>query len=365
MKRYHGLLAALLAVGLLVAACGGSQPSTAPQAQAQPENKQTAPSGTDSAKTAPKETLNLKLGLGNMGSTIYLPIVYALNAKLFEKEGLNVETVELKGGAQVTQALVESQADVAFGAMEHVIKYKQQGVDLMLIATLTEQPGAALVVDAKYKDSIKSVKDLKGKKVGVTSPGSGSHAILLLMMEKAGLAATDVEAVGVGFDVPKAFADGKVVAAITYAPFIEQLVGKSLGFIPNEPMTDLRTPAGVTALYGNASMPMVTMMVHKQMLSKNPELAQRVTRAIVSALREIAANSPEEIAKIVPAPEGIDQKAYLDALTRAKVWLSQDGQVKADTISAVTGALKHLKALPSDASIDPSSIMDNSFAAKS
>jgi NitT/TauT family transport system substrate-binding protein len=356
MKRLLGYTGALLSLTLLLSACG-SKPAQVPASKPEPQ-KVVAP---DTAKTAPVEDLPVKLGLGSMDSLIYLPITYALNGKLFEAEHLKVESVQLKGGAQVTQSLVEGQADVAFGAMEHVLKYKQQGIDLVLVATLTEQPGAVLLVDSKYKATIKSLKDLKGQKIGVTSNGSGSDSIRLLLMEKGGLGPKDVEAIGVGFDVPKAFADGKVAAAITYAPYAEELIKSGKGYTLPEPAADLRNPEGVKALFGHDAMPMVTLMIYKQMISKNPEVVKRVAQAIVKAEKEIAAKSPEELAKVVPAPAGISDAAYLEALKQAKVWLSRDGLVRAETVDAVVGALKHIKALPDSTSIDAQSVINNTF----
>ena len=81
----------------------------------------------------------------------------------------------------------------------------------------------------KQARPITSVKDLAGKKIGVSAPGSSTHFFLNYMLRKAGVDANTVGVIGIGLEATAvaAMEQGSVDAAVMLDPAITQLQGKS------------------------------------------------------------------------------------------------------------------------------------------
>lgn len=225
-SRFVSLL--LAAAMLLMAGCGTN---SKPPAPARPEG---AAAATDVAAPAPAKTkLSTSMAVGGTKNSIFLltPML-AKYSNFFDEESVDMDVQELKGGAQAAQALVSGQVDFAAMALDHAVKSQAQGVDLVVVALMTRFPTVTIVVDSKLKDKVKTPTDLKGMKIGITSPGSGSHAALLSLLDKFGVKPTDVEIAGVGTSgMPAALESGQIQAAANYDPYVTQVVTSGKAFV--------------------------------------------------------------------------------------------------------------------------------------
>ncbi|HWI65043.1 MAG TPA: ABC transporter substrate-binding protein [Symbiobacteriaceae bacterium] len=348
----------LMLITAVVAGCGGgSQPGTT---MARPESsaaKETAP-----AAAAPKELTKLKLGVGGTkNSMIFLVPVFAQANKFFEEEGLDVEIIEFQGGAQAAQALVSGDVDVASMATDHAVKSKVQGVDVSMVALHTRYPTVTLIVDSKLKDKVKTVKDLKGMKVGITSPGSGSHKALLSLLDKFGLKPTDVEIVGVGTSgMPAALESGKIQAAANYDPFVTQVVSSGKAFV----LWDLRTKKDTFELYGG-EYPFVSLVTRTESVDKKADTIQKVVRAIVKAQKFLTSNPAETItAKLPTEIKGSDEALYLAALRANLEAITPDGQASDQGLQLVINSLKADGVIPAASDVKPSAFWNGRFLGK-
>src|SRR5256714_12720456 len=96
--------------------------------------------------------------------------------------------------------------------------------------------------------SIKSAADLKGKKLGVTDIGSGTHTISLALLGKAGYKGSDASfvAVGAGNTFIAAIKNGTIDAGMTTEPTITRLLQSGDAKV----LIDLRTPESTRAALG-------------------------------------------------------------------------------------------------------------------
>jgi NitT/TauT family transport system substrate-binding protein len=121
----------------------------------------------------------------------------AVSEGYFDKAKLNLKTVSFPGGGDVVRAI---QTKMAFGqpaALPTLIAHEKALKDIRIIAGNFYDPEVVFLV--KGDSSIKSPKDLKGKKVGVSEPGSNSTYFATKMIEDAGLKPdSDVKIVSVG-----------------------------------------------------------------------------------------------------------------------------------------------------------------------
>jgi len=139
-----------------------------------------------------------QLAIGNYGSSANgMPFGVALHKGLFKAEGIEVTGLIASqgGGTSVRNAM----SGVPYGEANPgaVAVAIQQGADLKIVSdnVLTIAEFAWLV---KKDSPIKTLADLKGKKIGYTNPRSTSQALDILLLQKAGLKPEDAELVKVG-----------------------------------------------------------------------------------------------------------------------------------------------------------------------
>ncbi len=139
-----------------------------------------------------------QLAIGNYGSSANgMPFGVALAKGFFKEEGIDVTGLIASqgGGTSVRNAM----AGVPYGEANPgaIAVAIQQGADLKIVSdnVLTIAEFAWLV---KKDSPIKTIADLKGKKIGYTNPRSTSEALDILLLKKAGLEPKDAELIKVG-----------------------------------------------------------------------------------------------------------------------------------------------------------------------
>lgn len=355
MYLRHAVAGALALALLAVAGCG-SKPAAPPQAP-QPS----APSPAAPPAAPPRASIKTTMATGGKGALVYLQPAVAEYAGFFKEEGLDIEVQDTKGGADAAKALIGGSVDFASMAVDHTIKAKTQGVDLVVLALYTRYTGVSLLVHNKHKDKVKTPRDLKGLKVGVTSKGSGTHLALNATLVKFGLKPDDVEVVAVGTStMPAAFENGTIDATMNADPYITLLVQQGKGYI----IYDLTQTRDTLDLYGS-DYPFTALVTRKEVLQKNPEAVQRMVNALAKAIKFVASKKPAEIAAVLPKEfKQPDEALYLAALAHSQPALSPDGLVDARGIETVIKSLKTAGDIKADASIDAASLFDLSFLKK-
>ena len=144
------------------------------------------------------EKPKLNIAVGGKNLFYYLPLTIAEQLGYFKAEGLDVAIVDFAGGAKALQAVVGGSADVVSGAFEHTINMQAKGQAMRAFVLQGLAPQIVLGINPKTMPNFKSVADLKGKKIGVTAPGSSTHVLLNFVLAKAGIKPSDVSIIGVG-----------------------------------------------------------------------------------------------------------------------------------------------------------------------
>ena len=143
----------------------------------------------------------------------------AVRQKLFEKEGITAELTIYRGGAETFEAMAAGAADVILDASSLAAAGRKKGVLSKVVANAAMgYYGWQLMVLAK---SPLEAKDLGGKKVAITSAGSGSDLLALWTIQDKKIDFTRVP-VGGGGLVPNLLA-GNVDAAVVYSPLSFQI----------------------------------------------------------------------------------------------------------------------------------------------
>jgi ABC-type nitrate/sulfonate/bicarbonate transport system substrate-binding protein len=222
---------------------------------------------------------------------------------LFKKQGLVAEVI-VTPGIQGTQALIAGELQFYLGGIDTAALAASRGSDLIALATaepieykLIAQPG------------IKTVVDLKGKKIVVDRVGGTSYYISLQLVEKVGLKPGDAELVQVGGGGNQrvaAFKSGLVSAVVTATDRFEQLK------IPYHVLADAME-MGIKVM-GNS------YLTTRSFRDQNKDVVLRTVRALVQGRRW--AKEPknrQEVLRIynryLPSPD----PSFMDQLYRKNV----------------------------------------------
>lgn len=126
-----------------------------------------------------------------------IAVAIALNEGLYKKAGIEAELITFKGGAPAVQALAGKAVDVCICSPEHVIRLTNRGLDAHVIVPLSNI--TSYVLFGPKDTAIKDIADLKGKKIGITTPGSKTDGLVRLALERTGLDPNkDASIVGIG-----------------------------------------------------------------------------------------------------------------------------------------------------------------------
>ena len=111
-------------------------------------------------------------GVSTLSPNLWIPWI-AKEAKIFEKNGLDVEPVLLRGSGQTSQAMVSGSLFASSVAQPAVMLADLNGADLVNVAHGIAAQGSKLMV----RPEIRKLEDLKGKKIGISSLGSAGDLL--------------------------------------------------------------------------------------------------------------------------------------------------------------------------------------------
>ena len=299
------------------------------------------------------------LGVGGKPALYYLPLTIAEKKGFFKEEGIEVEVNDFAGGAKALQSLIGGSVDVVTGAYEHTIRMQAKGQDVRSVVELGRFPSIIVAVRKDLAGEIKSAKDFKGRKIGVSAPGSSTNLIPQYAMVKAGLAPTDASFIGVGTS------SGAVAAvqqkAIEIISNTEPVISKLESDGAVVALLDTRTEAGTRAVFGGPN-PAAVLYMRNEFLEKNPETTQRLVTAFLKTLAWIKTASPEDIAAVVPTEYHLGDKAlYLAAVAKSKGSYSQTGIVSPEGQKSVLDMLQTLDAEMKEAKVDLAKTFEDRF----
>ncbi len=152
--------------------------------------------GALAAARADAETLHVGTPAG--ANFTFLPARIAADRGAFKAEGLDVEVTDFGGGAKLQQAIISGAIDMTVSAGTD-LAFSVKGSPDMAVAAMGNKPTLGIVV--AYDAPLKTVDDLKGKKVGVTTVGSLTEWLMKRLVAQQGWPKDAVTIVPVGSDL--------------------------------------------------------------------------------------------------------------------------------------------------------------------
>lgn len=292
----------------------------------------------------------------------FLPYDIANHLGYFKDEGLNVETIYVSGGTETATALVSRQVDFSANSIDHAFKLALQGeTDFRMITLMNQTPGMVLLVDARHKDRVKSISDLKGMIIGVTSKGSATNMVLNYLLEKNDIGHDDVNVITAGAStLPAALVNDNLDAGIALEPYATILINSGEAFALVDLNSYQRTIEAFGGPYNQSGI-----VTREDVIKGKPEIVQKVVNAVHRALIYIQEHSPEEIVAILP-PEviGTDIEQYKTTLVKLQDFYSPDGIVNPVGAENVLQSMINSNVIPQDFQHKATDFIDNRFINK-
>jgi NitT/TauT family transport system substrate-binding protein len=253
----------------------------------------------------------------------------ALRQKLFDKEGLDCELTIYRGGAEGFEAMAAGAADLIVHASSAVAAGLRKGVNARVVANgANGYYGWYLVV--KTDSKIAKVEDLAGKKVGITSAGSGTDMLALWTAAERKVNFTRVPLGGGGL-VPNLLS-GNIDATVLYSP----LTFKVMQAKEARALTDYGAEVPEHSTGG--------WIATDKVIKDKPQVVQKALNAIYGGLAYLRDDKNRDasvklIAEIDEIPEAI-AAAELDGNLKklsADGLFTRDGMVRALEMAKLIG----------------------------
>jgi NitT/TauT family transport system substrate-binding protein len=231
----------------------------------------------------------------------FTPIDVGIEVGLFAKHGLELTVTGFAGDARVQQALVSDSIDIGLGSGAGM-GFLAKGVPAKAVAAMAGAPmNMSLVVS--YDSPIKTLDDIKGKKIGITTVGSLTDWLLKRVVAEKKWAATDVTAVTVGgMDSTK--------AALKTGQIDGVVIALELGYAL-EAAKEWR----VVSLLAPFAPDFHTHVIfaRDELIAKKPELVERFLRGwfeTIAFMRADKARTVEITAKVLNLDKNVIGRVY-------------------------------------------------------
>src|ERR671918_514737 len=234
-----------------------------------------------------------KIRLTYAGWELGTAVAYVgVDSGLFKKNGLDIEEIPIRDTLSAgVQSLIGVDVLIGFGNPLAVLQPVASGADIALIGSHVsfDQYGMGVA------SSISAVKELKGKKVGVSALGAKSDLVARVILRRAGLdPAKDVELVAAGLSPARALAIAKNL--LQGAPLSEDVAAeaKKLGI----KIIDVKAVPAVTDL----------IITTRSLVKRDEEAVRRFMKGYAAAIHHFVSSRDHSLAilkKYFPGSQGV------------------------------------------------------------
>jgi len=243
-----------------------------------------------------------EISVTQWGQSLYgAPFAVAMDKGLFKNAGIDITGIIGSGGGGTTvRNILASATPYGEVALPAALAAWREGLDLILVNVGTRTVAESTLVTMPNSD-IKTINDLIGKKVAITSPKSSSEMIFLMELKAKGIDASQITRL----------AAGGYPSALT---MLEQNAVSAAGLI--EPLSIIRKDRYRTVLAAKDVLPPMTTSVGittREFAKANPEKLRAIIAARRAAVEAIYAK-PDEAAAILQKTWNFDPAIAREAI---------------------------------------------------
>jgi len=284
-----------------------------------------------------------------LSSVEYADDFLAIDKGYFKEEGIDIDLQQAGGGAAVP-ALISGDIDFT-GSGSVAISAILKGAKLKVLLVVDAHPAMQIWA----QPAVKSFADLKGKPIGIISRGDTTEIAIRYYLAKHKLPEDYVSYTPLGAGVTRfaAIASGSFPAALVNASEVEQMrASGKLGDLHR--IVDLRQE--ITMAYN-------ALATSDALIAKNPDLVQRMVRAMLKGVLNVKASRADTIATLLKHGQskaeaiGTEYDNLIDSLT-------DTGTMPKDAQALDVSLRSEMLNVPKDKVPPPEGVFDFSFAEK-
>jgi ABC-type nitrate/sulfonate/bicarbonate transport system substrate-binding protein len=279
-----------------------------------------------------------------------IPVDVGFQAGIFKKHGLDLKIVDFLGGSKMAQAMAAGSLDIGDGAGTEMALVAK-GVPMLAICE-SSSTFPFLSIAVPWDSPVKSLKGLKGKKIGISSAGSLTDWLASELARQRGWGPDGVTEVAIGNSITAiiaAFRTHAIDADIPVTSDIFEMEEKHEG----------RLLIPVSSYVGNVAAG--TIFATKQAIAKNPDGIRRFLAAWLETIDIMRKNKAETV-KIESAVTGFSPEVMSQEYDLTIRMFSNDCKFDAESIANLKRSFIDLKLV--DKSIDMSKLYTEEFVPK-
>lgn len=280
---------------------------------------------------------------GPATSPEYLPLRVAEAEGYFAREGLAVTLKTTRAEPGAAEALAQGQADLAATSLEAILRFgpRLASQSPRLVFGLTAAPPVVLVVADAHRTIVRSIDDLPGTKVGVSTPGAPEQAWFAWLLARAGLSVAQMWIVSRGErGVVHAVETGDVHTALVQEPAASRLIASGRA----HPLIDLRSPAAVRQAVGALTVN-AAVFARSDRRPRERDLTA-FARAVLAAQRRIADGDGDGLASKLPRTVTVVPDAFEARLAASRELYLKGGLVTVEQVRETLILIRAHLALP-------------------
>lgn len=297
----------------------------------------------------------------------YAAIYATLRKGYFADAGLDVEHLNSQSGPRTKQMLAAGQIFAAATGSSDSVALSMAGKPSVLICSFERRPALAniLVSKAAYDAGVRSVKDLAGKKIGVTQPQSLTWLLGVAITEAAGMKGkVDFRPLGDFTTMLGAVKAGSVDGCMASFSMLDAAEAEGWG----KPIFRSYDNAEWDSAF-KGDLPGVGVYVLKETLEEKRADIQKLVTGLVKGTDFVKAAPPEEIAELVKADflPNTPLPALVDGVKKFKVTWNYENTYTPQAYADLMSVMGDGRMYPSAELADRakfSDLVDNSFVLK-
>jgi NitT/TauT family transport system substrate-binding protein len=226
----------------------------------------------------------LIVGKANPTSDAIIPVNIGDELGFFKKRGLDLKIVDFGGGSKMVQALAAGSIDIGDGAGTEMA-FVAKGAPMLAVCESTG-PAPFLGVGVPWDSPIQKLEDLKGKTIGVSSPGSFSDWSGHQLARKFGWGEDGVKTVAIG--------GGSAPARAAFRThLVDAAIGGTSQFLAFEEAKDGRLIAPVSTFEGNVASG--ALFASNKLIASDPDAIRAFLAAWIETADYMRAHKPETV----------------------------------------------------------------------
>ncbi len=337
-KKVKRVLSLALSILLVTATVGCGAVDTSVQSSEASTSVQSSDVSTSSDKN-----IVIRYGYQPGHSQVVIADKKGFFKEEFEKDNITFQFSKFQSGPALVTSLTAGELDFGQTGDIPALSAKANNVDIKVVGKYISSSQVNSLLVTK-KSGIKSIAELKGKKVGVTI-GSTCHQLLYIYLESVNLKPEDIQQVNlVPGDIVSSLVSGNIDAAVTWEPYSSTTLAKGI--------TD-KLADGV-----GYKKEVDVIIANNPFLQQHPDVTARVLKVIDKAGKWIA-NNQEEALKLVGADAGVDPSVLAPMFSKVVV---DDIGLSAEDIASIKESqafLRKYQIIKKDVDVD--SLVDTQY----